>query len=126
MNFRAKLLFFCLLCNIAGNVLAIQFEAGKVRRIIDKVNEHWQKNHKPETSSFWNYAVYHTGNMEAYFLTGNKDYLDYSEAWAIHNEWKGAKSDDRSQWKYKYGETDDYVCSVIIRSVFRHMQICII
>ena len=117
MNFRAKLLFFCLLCNIAGNVLAIQFEAGKVRRIIDKVNEHWQKNHKPETSSFWNYAVYHTGNMEAYFLTGNKDYLDYSEAWAIHNEWKGAKSDDRSQWKYKYGETDDYV-------LFGDYQVC--
>ena len=45
----------------------------------------------PEVRSFWDNAAYHTGNMEAYFLTGNENYRAYSEAWAIHNEWKGAK-----------------------------------
>lgn len=92
-------------------------EAEQVRRMIDKVNRYWQANNSPETSSFWHYAAYHTGNMEAYFLTGNEDYLNYSEAWAVHNEWKGAKSDDKSQWKYRYGESDDHV-------LFGDYQIC--
>ena len=84
-------------------------EAEQVRQMIDKANRYWQENNSPETSPFWHYAAYHTGNMEAYFLTGNEDYLKYSEAWAEHNEWKGAKSDDKSQWKYSYGESDEYV-----------------
>ena len=92
-------------------------EAEQVRQMIDKANRYWQENNSPETSPFWHYAAYHTGNMEAYFLTGNEDYLKYSEAWAEHNEWKGAKSDDKSQWKYSYGESDEYV-------LFGDYQIC--
>ncbi len=92
-------------------------EASQVRNIIDKVNTHWQTTHKPEAWSFWHVAAYHTGNMEAYKLTGNPEYLDYSLAWADHNQWKGAKGDDRSKWKYNYGETDDHV-------LFGDWQIC--
>lgn len=92
-------------------------EAKEVRKIIDRVNQHWQAENKPEVRSFWDNAAYHTGNMEAYFLTGNEDYRKYSEAWAKHNEWKGAKSDDRSKWKYSYGESDEYV-------LFGDYQIC--
>ena len=92
-------------------------EAKQVRSIIDKVNTYWQKNNAPEVSSFWEHAAYHTGNIEAYYLTGNENYLDYSTKWAKHNEWKGAKSDDKSNWKYSYGETDDYV-------LFGDYQIC--
>lgn len=92
-------------------------EAKEVRKIIDKVNQHWQTENKPEVRSFWDNAAYHTGNMEAYFLTGNEDYRKYSEAWAKHNEWKGAKNDDRSKWKYSYGESDEYV-------LFGDYQIC--
>ena len=66
-------------------------EAKEVRGIIDKVNTYWQTHNKPEVRSFWDNAAYHTGNMEAYFLTGNENYRAYSETWAIHNEWKGAK-----------------------------------
>lgn len=93
----------------AANLAAKQDEATRVRAIIDKVNQHWQAENKPEVRAFWDNAAYHTGNMEAYFLTGNEAYRAYSEAWAEHNQWKGAKSNDRSQWKYSYGETDDYV-----------------
>lgn len=64
-------------------------EASQVRNIIDKVNTHWQTTHKPEAWSFWHVAAYHTGNMEAYKLTGKPGYLDYSLAWADHNQWKG-------------------------------------
>ncbi|MDE6771051.1 MAG: glycoside hydrolase family 88 protein, partial [Muribaculaceae bacterium] len=62
-------------------------EAGEVRTIIDKVNTKWQSSHAPQATSFWHVAAYHTGNMEAYKLTGNKEYLDYSVAWAEHNDW---------------------------------------
>ena len=92
-------------------------EAAKVRGIITKVNNHWQQTNPPETRSFWDNAAYHTGNMEAYFLTGNEDWKNYSERWAEHNEWKGAKGTDRSRWKYDYGETDDHV-------LFGDWQIC--
>ena len=92
-------------------------EAGEVRGIIDKVNTHWQQTHKPEATPFWHVAAYHTGNMEAYKLTGNEEYRDYSQAWAEHNNWQGAKGTDRSKWRYDYGETDDHV-------LFGDWQIC--
>lgn len=81
----------------------------KVIEIIHKVNTHWQTTHPEHGNSFWHRAAYHTGNMEAYSLTGNTNYLDYSAAWAGRNEWKGAKSDNREEWKHSYGETDEYV-----------------
>ncbi len=93
-------------------------EAADVRKVIDKVNTRWQNNHKPEATAFWHVAAYHTGNMEAYKLTGNPDYLDYSLAWAEHNGWQGAKGKDRSKWKYAtYGEGQDHV-------LFGDWQIC--
>ncbi len=92
-------------------------EAKEVRAIIAKVNNYWQKNNKPEAWAFWDYAAYHTGNMEAYRLTQNADYLKYSTDWAEHNQWKGAKSTDRSKWEYHYGETDNHV-------LFGDWQIC--
>ncbi len=92
-------------------------ESKAVRDLITKVNDHWQANNQPETRSFWDPAAYHTGNMEAYFLTGNEKWREYSEKWAEHNQWKGAKGTDRSKWKYNYGETDDHV-------LFGDWQIC--
>lgn len=92
-------------------------KAQNVRDIISKVNDKWQKENKPDTTPFWHAAAYHTGNMEAYRLTGNQDWLDYSEKWAEHNQWKGAKSTDKESWKYDYGETDDHV-------LFGDWQIC--
>ncbi|WP_066631042.1 glycoside hydrolase family 88/105 protein [Labilibacter marinus] len=88
-----------------------------VKDIIVKVNDYWQTNHKAEIRSFWDHAAYHTGNMAAYEITQKAEYKDYSLAWAQHNQWKGAKSDNKAEWKYKYGETDDYV-------LFGDWQIC--
>lgn len=97
-----------------------QAEAQKkndIKTIIEKVNYYWQ-NLKPDPgNAFWDNAAYHTGNMEAYFITGNSDFLKYSEKWAVQNQWMGAKSNDRSKWKYSYGERDDYV-------LFGDWQIC--
>ncbi len=113
---KGAMLFLLTLLPFAS-ALAKPSEAGQVRKIIDKVNQHWQATNSPEVRSFWDNAAYHTGNMEAYFLTGNEAYRAYSEAWATYNEWKGAKSDNRSEWKYSYGESDEYV-------LFGDYQIC--
>ncbi len=93
-------------------------EAEQVRAIIDRVNSYWQTNHSPKVWSFWDQAAYHTGNMEAYFLSGNERYRAYSEVWAEHNEWRGAKCNDKSKWRYEtYGEGDEFV-------LFGDYQIC--
>ncbi len=86
--------------------------------IIHKVNRHWQKSHPEHGRAFWDNAAYHTGNMEAYFLTGDTDFLAYSEGWARHNDWKGAKSDEKDRWRGDcYGEGDDFV-------LFGDWQVC--
>lgn len=109
MNTRIKLILFILCIGMTGKTYAQQYDKQEVLQIIDKVNSHWQKNHAPEEWAFWDVAAYHTGNMEVYSLTGNETYLEYSKAWAKHNDWKGAKSDNKSVWKYNYGETDEHV-----------------
>lgn len=88
--------------------------------IIEKVNNHWQQNNKPEVRAFWDDAAYHTGNMEAYKLLGKAQWLEYSDKWARHNTWKGAKSDNRTGWlnNYRtYGEGQNHV-------LFADWQIC--
>ena len=93
-------------------------KARKVLQTIDRVNTYWQTNNSPEVRSFWDNAAYHTGNMEAYFLTGEPRYLDYSLKWAEHNNWMGATEKDPSLWRYKnYGEGQQYV-------LFGDWQIC--
>ena len=92
-------------------------EAAEVRRIIEKVNDKWQADNAPESRAFWDNAAYHTGNMEAYRLTGHTRWRDYSLRWAEHNDWKGARSDHRATWRLDYGETDDHV-------LFGDWQIC--
>ncbi|SDL55209.1 Rhamnogalacturonyl hydrolase YesR [Pedobacter sp. ok626] len=89
----------------------------EVLKLIKKANNYWQSNHQPEVWAFWDEAAYHTGNMEAFSLTGDESYRLYSERWADYNQWMGAKSADKSVWKYKYGEKDDYV-------LFGDWQIC--
>jgi len=107
------------LCAAAG-LSGLAAELPQRADVIDalhKVNRHWQATHPQHGRAFWDNAAYHTGNMEAYFLTGEQDYYDYSEAWAKHNEWKGAKGEDPAKWKYSYGESDDFV-------LFGDYQIC--
>ncbi|WP_062175170.1 glycoside hydrolase family 88/105 protein [Dysgonomonas macrotermitis] len=86
--------------------------------LIKKVNGYWQSANPDSANAFWHPAAYHTGNMAAYEITKNESYRAYSETWAEHNEWKGAKSTNKSEWKYTpYGESDDFV-------LFGDWQIC--
>ena len=92
--------------------------SGEVLSAIQKVNNYWQANNSPYKRAFWDNAAYYTGNMEAYRLMGCADWYQYSDKWCRHNEWKGAKSNDKKNWKYQwYGEGDDFV-------LFGDWQIC--
>ena len=96
---------------------ALANEVDDIKAIITKVNNHWQQNNSPKERAFWDVAAYHTGNMEVYKLMPNQEWLNYSLAWAEHNQWKGAKSDNRQEWRYDYGENDKHV-------LFGDWQIC--
>ena len=96
---------------------AVDTSEQEVVGIINKVNNYWQQREPAQKWAFWDIAAYHTGNIEAYRITGNKAWLKYSQDWAAHNEWQGAKSTDKSKWKYQYGETDEHV-------LFGDWQIC--
>lgn len=98
--------------------MAKNWTVGEVKDIITKVNNTWQKNHPKQERSFWDPAVYHTGNMEAAQYLNNNDWYKYSYEWAEKNQWKGARETDKSKWRYeKYGEGHDFV-------LFGDWQIC--
>ncbi|NTS41876.1 glycoside hydrolase family 88 protein [Flavisolibacter sp. BT320] len=96
---------------------AVGTSKDEVMAMIKKVNGYWQGANPPQKWAFWDVAAYHTGNMAAYALTKDESYRRYSETWAEHNEWKGAKSNNKAEWKHTYGEKDDYV-------LFGDWQIC--
>ncbi|WP_337070584.1 glycoside hydrolase family 88 protein, partial [Pontibacter sp. 13R65] len=106
---------FVMWCGVFANAATAQSapsipgSTAEVEAVIKKANHYWQSENPNHGRSFWDNAAYHTGNMEAYKVTGIEDYKNYSEAWAEHNQWKGAKSDDKANWKYSYGESDEYV-----------------
>lgn len=116
-----SLLFIAMMCmNVSAETTA------EIKDIIRRVNNTWQESHpgpeyggtKAGLSAFWDNAVYHTGNMEAYALLKEQKWLDYSMAWAERNNWMGASEPDQTKWKYKnYGEGKDYV-------LFGDWQIC--
>ncbi len=110
-------LFILLLATTTSLFAQIKPAKAELINTIEKVNNYWQSTHPNPGNPFWDNAAYHTGNMEAYFITGNEAFRQYSEKWAEQNEWKGAKSNDKSKWQYKYGETENHV-------LFGDWQIC--
>lgn len=54
-------------------------KADSVLNIINLVNDHWQNSHPEPDRAFWHPAAYHTGNIEAYKVTGNERFLEYSK-----------------------------------------------
>lgn len=96
-------------CSASKQTGTVSTTAKEVKAQVLTVNNYWQKTNPAPGKAFWDVAAYQTGNMAAWSLTGEQQYLDYAVNWAEHNSWKGAKSDDKTSWKYKYGETDEYV-----------------
>lgn len=119
-----QLINFCVLVAVFGGCASQQKSVSQKKEdqqqilaVIGKVNDYWQAKNPLPGRAFWDVAAYHTGNMEAYFLTKNSNYRQYSEKWAEHNQWMGAKSTNKAEWKYSYGEKDEFV-------LFGDWQIC--
>lgn len=92
------LLFFC----------SCQSESfDDVVRTIKQVNLYWQSNHQELGAAFWDNGIYHTGNMEAYVLTGEPLYLNYSRSWAELNGWMGLCISSDVCWKSDSSEVRD-------------------
>lgn len=54
------------------------------------VNDYYIKEHGKiyENTNTWDVAVYHTGNMMAYFMTGDELYRNYSQKWSEVHSYK--------------------------------------
>ncbi len=82
----------------------------KVTKTLIDVNVRWQANHDVmQQKPFWHQSTYHIGNLEAYEVTKKEEYLNYTTQWAARNAWSGAKSQNPEEWKFSYGEKDEYV-----------------
>ncbi len=108
--------------NVGEAAQAIMPTRVQALEALERANDKWITSNKSHGRSFWDNAAYHVGNMEAYFTTGIEVYRNYSEAWSVQNNWKGATSDNRSAWKGGastggYGEGQEYV-------LFGDWQIC--
>lgn len=117
LGLLCMLLLFASCANTQKQPASSKGSKENVLSIINKVNGQWQEAHSAQSRAFWDNAAYHTGNMEAYAITKNEDFRKYSEAWSEFNKWKGAKSNNKAEWKFTYGEKDDYV-------LFGDWQIC--
>jgi unsaturated rhamnogalacturonyl hydrolase len=95
----------------------VKIKKAEVVQFIENVNDYYQTANSKQGWAFWDIAAYHTGNIAAYEITKKEQYKQYSVDWSEKNEWKGAKSDNKEEWKYSYGERDNFV-------LFGDWQIC--
>ncbi len=80
---------------------------------VRKANDYWQANYSYDTwtsgihPAFWSRAAYHTGNIEAYKLLGDENYLKHSVDWANYNKWMGNDNTDaaKEEWTWGYNQT---------------------
>lgn len=97
-------------CSVQSKIGAKLPSEKNVIETLSKVNSKWQAEHDVlRQKPFWHQATYNIGNLAAYKLSKNENYMDYTLAWAENNEWSGAKSDNPEEWRFSYGETDKYV-----------------
>ena len=93
-------------------------ESEKVIDIVNKVNQHWQENNKAESSAFWHNAAYHTGNMEAYFLTGNDAYREYSDRLRVVDTVFGKPPDREFLTLYRHHDSSLFHAAVSPGCIF--------
>ncbi|MBR5535809.1 MAG: glycoside hydrolase family 88 protein [Clostridia bacterium] len=57
---------------------------------LKKANDYWigQNKNVKTASNPWQVAVFHTGNMQAYYMTGDELYRNYSQSWANAHLWQ--------------------------------------
>lgn len=102
----------------SDEILALIPDYDTVKENVLRANDYRQNNWSYKTwvngihPAFWDTAVYHTGNMEAYYTFGGDSYLEYALNWADSNDWKGNNSSasaDRWTWGYNQSQGSDAV-----------------
>ncbi|MFC6465290.1 glycoside hydrolase family 88 protein [Marinilactibacillus sp. GCM10026970] len=75
---------------------------------INKVNGFWISSiEEDQDRAFWERSAYHIGNIETYKLTGNKEYLEFTQKWCEVNKWKSHPYEGHSDsWTWGYGEEE--------------------
>ena len=111
-----KYLFYAVIVLFLSSCSSLP-KRSEVISLMEKANNYWQSHNNPENRAFWDNAAYHTGNLAAWEVTKNDEWLAYTKRWAEHNHYRGANSDDTSKWIYSYGERDENV-------LFGDWQIC--
>ncbi len=83
-------------------------QSGKIKKKLQevllsayKVDSAYQSRESYRTDAFWDFGVYHVGNLEFCKLTDNKNLRDYTIRWAEYNDWKGAKEPNPMRWNYR-------------------------
>lgn len=66
---------------------------------LKKANDYWitKKANVAADSNPWEVAVFHTGNMQAYYMTGDELYRNYSMRWGNEHSWQSYGYPDRNQ-----------------------------
>ncbi len=59
----------------------------QLKELANKVNTYWQKKYQSPGNCAWEHSCYLLGNMAAYELTQNDDFLSYALKWADCNNW---------------------------------------
>jgi rhamnogalacturonyl hydrolase YesR len=60
----------------------------EVTEVMRKVNNYWMNTFSEPGDNKWKRAVYFTGDVAHYDMTGDSLYLDFAWDWAEHNEWQ--------------------------------------
>lgn len=65
---------------------------------LKKANDYWigKKANVSATSNPWEVSVFHTGNMQAYYMTGDELYRNYSMRWGNEHLWQSYGYPDRN------------------------------
>ncbi len=61
-----------------------------VMELLKKANDYWitENSLLEAESNPWQVGVFHTGNMQAYYMTGDELYRNYSTKWSEINNWQ--------------------------------------
>ena len=62
--------------------------------LMEKINDYWIGQNPESGDNHWERGAYFIGDIEAYKLTGKKEYLNYALKWAEDNNWCFSRDED--------------------------------
>ncbi len=80
----------------------------KATSFIKKINNYWiNECAKDKARPFWEQSAYHIGNLAAFDLTQEPQYLSFTKQWCEENQWKSHPFEvPVDDWTWGYGEEE--------------------